>query len=208
MKEKRRLDWEKSLPTSDRDKSDIILKSISGFLSGQFRQKETRDYFIYRRCFESPSEGLLPEAYLDRNDSCVIDSLFHDSSGISWYHVKFADNYGWIKSDFARLVVWGDQMQRGSGKTDDIDIDKKRRYRILFEHQDWPRRIQKFVREGRVCLGMTEEQLRASWGEPVQKSTMFMLGLGDQDVWFYKSNDGKMLIVGISERKVSGWSGK
>lgn len=158
--------------------------------------------------FESPSEGLLPEAYLDRNDSCVIDSLFHDSSGISWYHVKFADNYGWIKSDFARLVVWGDQMQRGSGKTDDIDIDKKRRYRILFEHQDWPRRIQKFVREGRVCLGMTEEQLRASWGEPVQKSTMFMLGLGDQDVWFYKSNDGKMLIVGISERKVSGWSGK
>jgi hypothetical protein len=158
--------------------------------------------------FESPSNVLLPRAYLDPNDSCVIDSIFHDSSGISWYRIEFADHSGWIRSDFVRLAASDDQMQRGSEKSGDLDTDKKRRYRILFEHQDWPRRIQKFIREGRVCLGMTEEQLRASWGEPIQKSTMFMLGLGDSDVWFYKSSDGGMLIVGLSEGKVIGWSGK
>jgi hypothetical protein len=86
------------------------------------------------------------------------------------------------------------------------DVEIKRRLHIVLEHKEWPRRIQKIVKDGKICLEMTKEQLLASWGEPIQKNDAFLLGFGKHEVWFYKGTDGRYLVVNVAQGKVIGWS--
>ena len=156
--------------------------------------------------FSTPQSGLLPGFYLEKNSTCSIDSTLLDSSGSAWFLVGNENRSGWIKAENLRFSSHSGSPSESNPTSANSDKDKIRRYGIVREHPDWFRRIQKAVRDGNVCLEMSEEQLKASWGEPIQKNRAFLLGSGTYDVWFYRGSDGKMLMVGFSQGRVIGWS--
>ena len=156
--------------------------------------------------FSIPQSGLLPGFYLEKNSICSIDSTLVDSSDSAWFLVSNEKNSGWIKAENLRFSSYSGSPSESNPTPVNSDKDKIHRYGIVREHPDWSRRIQKTVRDGKVCLEMSEEQLKASWGEPFQKNRAFLLGSGAYDVWFYRGSDGKMLMVGLSRGRVIGWS--
>ena len=76
---------------------------------------------------------------------------------------------------------------------------------VLRDHPDWPRSVIRAVRNGQVCLDMTGGHLKASWGEPFQKSMAFTLGMGKHDMWFFRASDGAILTVSLQNDRVVGW---
>jgi hypothetical protein len=157
--------------------------------------------------FESPVNNGLPIFFVEKNQACSVDSTCSDSTGALWSHVLIDKKKGWVSADVIRTIsnVHTDSIS-GNILVSNTDNDKIRRSHIAFEHQEWPRRIQKAVREGSVCLEMTNDQLIASWGEPVQKSTAFLSGYGKHDVWIFKGHDEKFLLIYLVDGKIIGWS--
>lgn len=157
--------------------------------------------------FEIPGKGQLPLYYFEKNQNCTIDSTAVDSSGDMWLLVARENKKGWTSPDNVQMSSSDDSdstLFNDAIKTTDIEI--KRRLHIVLQHKEWPRRIQKSVKDGKICLEMTAEQLLASWGEPLQKNIAFLLGFGKHEVWFYKGTDGRSLVVNLAEGKVIGWS--
>ncbi len=76
----------------------------------------------------------------------------------------------------------------------------------LRDHPDWPRRIMQAVRKAAICLKMTREQLLLSWNEPYQKTSGFILGFGDVEIYFYRQADPIAVILKNGE--IVGWSEK
>ncbi|HON10526.1 MAG TPA: hypothetical protein PLE24_06620 [Chitinispirillaceae bacterium] len=159
--------------------------------------------------FSRPATGFLPEFFLDKNDTCTIDSTFVDSTGTAWFLIRTGEKNGWSRAESIRFRQDnGKEPEEQNTLNKESEAEKKRRYKIVRENLQWPRRMQQAVREGIVCLDMDEQQLIASWGEPVQKSRAFIIGQGRFDVWFFKSKDGKIVMVSFSDGKVSGWTEK
>ena len=157
--------------------------------------------------FEFPEKGRLPIFYFEKNQNCLIDSMIVDSSGDVWLLVTDENKRGWTKSDNVQVSSSGDIDSALFNEPINVtDIETKRRLHIVLQHKDWPRRIQKIVKDGKICLEMTNEQLLASWGEPLQKTEALLLGFGKHEVWFYKGTDGRYLVVNVAEGKVIGWS--
>ena len=157
--------------------------------------------------FEFPEKGQLPIFYFEKNQSCHIDSMIADSSGDVWLLITHENKRGWTKSDNVLMSSSGDGDSALYNEPINVtDIETKRRLHIVLQHKDWPRRIQKIVKDGKICLEMTSEQLVASWGEPLQKTPALLLGFGKHEVWFYKGTDGRYLVVNVNEGKVIGWS--
>jgi hypothetical protein len=159
---------------------------------------------------EAPEAGLLAGGFIDKRDTCAVDSTVVDSTGTAWFHVRAlrADrkgkSEGWVISkaiayisdipaDFASREARGDE-------------DKKRRLEILKSHSQWPRRIIKAVRGGQICLDMNVEQVIASWGEPAEKRKSFMIGVGDYQALLYKGVGKGTLIVTLQNDRVIGWT--
>jgi hypothetical protein len=86
------------------------------------------------------------------------------------------------------------------------DTDNKRRTHIVMEHQEWPRRIKNIVRDGKICLDMTTDQLIASWGEPMQRDSSFISDKVNYRIWIFKGKNGDFVSVNIIAGKVRGWS--
>jgi hypothetical protein len=153
--------------------------------------------------YDEPVGGMLPQSFIEKGDSCVIDSFFTDSSGISWFHVKKPGLLKWAqKLSVAYVTPENEDIQSVVIKD---EADAKRRLRILRDHAEWPRRVKSAVRAGKVCLGMDPSQLAAAWGDPFQKGKSFILGVGECDTWFYKGNKEQILFVVLSRGNVIGW---
>lgn len=88
------------------------------------------------------------------------------------------------------------------------DKDRKRRMAILSVKKDWPRRIQRFIREGEICLDMSEEQLEAAWGKPLQISDAYASILGKHKLIVYPSGTFSYTIIIMKDDKIIGWSQK
>ena len=156
---------------------------------------------------DSPQLNKLPIFYLEKNQICKFDSKIIDTSGAVWFHIFCGLKNGWVSADNVRLYTLSEKDSITNESTlSGSDADRKRRTHFLIQHQEWPRRIQKAVKDGKICLDMTTDQLIASWGESLQKSTAFLLGSGKYEQWIYKDKDGKILIVNIIDGKIAGWS--
>lgn len=155
-------------------------------------------------CYPQPRGGQLPRAFLERGDTCTVDSVATDSTSRLWFRLASPQSGTWIPGTAVRYVENIDGGEISSPVHDDRDA-RKRRYRILREHRDWPRRIQRAIREGVVCLGMSREQLTASWGEPFQKGKAWTLGIGEYQSWFYRGDEGQIVYVCLAEDRVIGW---
>ena len=55
---------------------------------------------------------------------------------------------------------------------------------------------------------MTEEQLIASWDEPIQKSSAFTIGLGTHSIWIFEGKKSEVPAVILKDQKVIGWTKK
>jgi hypothetical protein len=131
--------------------------------------------------FDAPEQGTLARGFFDKRDSCEVDSTLVDSLGTAWFHVcplrSHKNACGWV---IAKNVVYASDIPADfASRYAAGDQDKKRRLEILKSHQQWPRRIIQAVRNGRICLDMSEEQVVASWGEPAEKRKAYMVGVGD-----------------------------
>jgi len=155
--------------------------------------------------YENPSPADLPRSYLEPSDTCRTDASLVDSTGVVWVSVKSGGNRGWVRQSSLRRPS-APEADRGQAVTVKLDADAKRRYRILEQHPDWPRRIVKAVREGKICLDMSEEQLAASWGEPQHKGSAFILGAGSYDQWYFKFGNGPVQSVFLVKGRVVGWT--
>jgi hypothetical protein len=157
--------------------------------------------------YEKPLSNGFPVAFLEPSDTCMSDSSASDNVGTLWRRVASGKNSGWVLAsalhDPASSEEPSGQKKAGFRKT---DPDAKRRYRVIEQHPEWPRRIIKAIREGTICLDMDEGQLIASWGEPLQKGKAFILGAGRQELWYYKDADGTMQTVILNRGRVVGWS--
>lgn len=157
--------------------------------------------------FEEPGPGLLARGFLDKHDTCAVDSTHVDSAGAAWFHVrassmKKAD--GWVNSK--SVLFLSDMPVDFSSREARGDEDKKRRLEIIKTKPQWPRRIMQAIRNGRICLDMSEEQVVASWGEPAEKRKAFMIGIGDYSMFVYKNASRETLLVALRNDKVIGWT--
>lgn len=59
------------------------------------------------------------------------------------------------------------------------------------------------IREGKVVVGQTGEQVTKSWGEPVRKNES---GNGSIQQWVYVNSDGSRQYVYFKDGKVTGWN--
>ena len=154
--------------------------------------------------FGSPLSEELPLGFINKMDTCLTVGSMVDSLGAPWFRALLGGRTYWIRGADVKYAAdmppdFQSQQTRG-------DDDKKRRLRILENKPDWPHRVKMAVRDGQICLDMTEEQLAAAWGDPFQKSTAYMLGIGGYDVWLYKSFSDKILFVTIQNGRIIGWS--
>ena len=64
----------------------------------------------------------------------------------------------------------------------DSETPKIYRQEFVRRHPEWSEDIKKRVLDGKIMIGMTAQQVRASWGEParVQKSGSV---LGESEIW-------------------------
>jgi hypothetical protein len=179
----------------------IILFSLAS--QGQTAKKpalalETTPYF------EKPEPGLLPKGFLEKRDTCATDSMSVDSTGAAWFRIQVKNAFGWAPARAMRFVsdIPPDFFSQEAMGVE----DKKRRADLVKSHSDWPLRIKKAVRAGQVCLDMSEDQLLASWGEPLEKKKMFMLGAGEFVCCIYKGSEKGALLVSLQNNRVTGWS--
>jgi len=157
-------------------------------------------------CYAEPVAELLPHTYINKNDTAFIEKISVDTAGTPWFKIIHNRILYWTPSSYWKYVSRIDTLSFLE-KADD-DADKKRRLLILREHKTWPRRIISAIRLGRICIDMDEQQLVASWGEPVNKSKAFTIGLGEHTVWIYGSLNAKMSVVILQNNKVIGWTVK
>lgn len=157
--------------------------------------------------YERPVPDGLPVSYLEPSDTCHIDSARFDTANVEWAFIRSQSRSGWLQKSSVRPAYIPPTAPKLFGSREPrLDEDARRRYRILEQHPDWERRIIKVIREGNICLEMNDEQVAASWGEPLQKSKAFILGAGRQDLWLYKSPSGKFETVFLVKGRVVGWS--
>jgi hypothetical protein len=157
--------------------------------------------------FEKPISNGFPIAYLESSDTCIADSSFSDGAGNAWQRIRSGEKYGWVRaSSMLANGTSGASAPKKQGTYKKDDPDAKRRYRALEGHADWPRRIVKSIREGNICLDMNGEQVYAAWGEPFRKGKAFILGTGQQEMWYYKNEGGTIEVVFLNNGRVVGWS--
>lgn len=186
------------------DPTDSVSNSAS---SSSLSKPKTAKIIQLSPLFGLPGKGQLPFFYFEKNQNCTIDSSAVDSSGDAWLLVARENKKGWTLSDNVQMSSSDNNDSALFNDAINVtDTDTKRRLHIVLQHKEWPRRIQKVVKDGKICLEMTGEQLFASWGEPLQKNAAFLLEFGKHEVWFYKGKDGRFLVVNIAEGKVIGWS--
>ena len=154
--------------------------------------------------FTEAQTGLLPKNYVKKGDTCSVIGIQVDTSGFPWFNVSVKTNHYWSPVKYWQYVSDIDTAAYLEGKQS--EEDKKRRLRILRQHRDWPRRIIRTVRFGRICLDMSGEQLIASWGDPIQKSNAYTIGLGKHDIWIFDSKNERKSIVLLKNDRIVGWS--
>jgi hypothetical protein len=157
--------------------------------------------------YDKPEKGLMPSRFADANQTCTIDSTFVDSSSNIWYGIMIDKKVYWSQSVGFKVVtgVTSDSTIEKSGNKLS-DADSRRRLKIVMQNSSWPRRIQKAVKDGTICLGMTAEQLQGSWGEPVQRDSTFISDNVKFTIWTFRNSNGHLLSVNIIDGKVCGWS--
>jgi hypothetical protein len=155
--------------------------------------------------FGEPLETGLPVGILGAGDTCIVDSAEVDSIGGVWFGTRRGAGFCWARADNIRYVTERPSLASPPPARGESPRTKRAVMSILREHPDWPRRVVNAIRLGQVCIDMTGAQLLASWGEPLQKSKAFTLGLGEHDLWFYKSDSGALLTVTLQGDRVIGW---
>lgn len=154
--------------------------------------------------YNEAQTGLLPKSYVKKGDSCSILGVQVDTTGIPWFNVSIQSINYWSPVKYWKYVADIDTAAYLEGKKS--EEDKKRRLKNLRQHRDWPRRIIRTVRFGRICLDMSGEQLIASWGKPIQRSRASTIGIGAHDIWIFDSRNEKKDIVLLKNKKIIGWS--
>lgn len=149
------------------------------------------------------NEGL-PTGYISKNDTGIIQSVMLDSAGIPWFSIMTGGVCVFSPAKYWKYLSDADTSAYADGESN--DSDKKRRLTILHDNPQWPRRIIRAVRTGRICLDMTSAQLIAAWGEPIQKSDAFAVGLGTHTIYFFQNSSEKLTSVLLKDDVVVGWS--
>jgi hypothetical protein len=131
--------------------------------------------------------------------------VYSDSAGATWFHIRFKNADGWVASSALRYIsdVPADFFAQ---RSEHADEDMRRRADAVKAHPEWPFRIRKAIHSGLVCIDMTLEQIKASWGEPREKRGMYMLGVGDYYCLVYKGTSGTDVLVTVQNERVIGWS--
>ena len=160
--------------------------------------------------FDEPLTGLLARGFIGKRDTCEVDSTKVDSAGAAWFHVRISQglggkkNEGWVGAGAVRYV--SDIPENFASRDAAGDADRKRRLEILKSHQEWPRRVIGAVRNGKICLDMTEEQVVAAWGVPAERHKSYMVGVGNYLVLLFKGSDKGTLGVMMQDGRVVGWT--
>jgi len=156
--------------------------------------------------YESPAPDALPAAFLEKGDTCHLGRHLVDSTGSAWYVLAppDPDSGKWVRATYLRLVTAQDSSMSAPAPAG--DKDRKRRYQAVRENPGWPRVVLRAVREGKICMGMSAAQVRASWDEPFQQRDAFILGAGTHRVWFYRTGGVTVITVHFSNEGVIGWS--
>ena len=155
--------------------------------------------------YSEAQSGLLPSGFVSKDDTATILGMLIDTVGIPWFKIKIKKINFFSPAKYWQYVSQIDTAAFIEGQQS--DEDKKRRIRILREHREWPRRIIRSIRFGRICLDMDQEQLIASWDEPFQKTTAFTIGLGEHSIWMFKGKkDSIIAAVLLKNGKIIGWN--
>ena len=143
-----------------------------------------------------------------QGDVLEVRSTVTDSLGKEWCFVRFTEHQveGFLPSD--RLEYLGDEKKSTLflKLKGEIQEDARRRLKAVKDHPEWPRRIQKAVRDGAICLKMNTGQLLISWGEPAQKTRGFIVDEGDVEIFFFQPSAPVAVI--LKKGEVIGWSEK
>lgn len=79
------------------------------------------------------------------------------------------------------------QFHRGEGLYN--SEMRKRRQIAIDNHPEWPEKNKQEILGGFISIGMTEEQVKASWGKP-DKINRTITSSGKQEQWIYGYREG------------------
>lgn len=104
-----------------------------------------------------------------------------------------------LKPFLAMVVLWG-----GSGCALDYHYRheqgaQRRRSEYVEANPGQPERAKSLILEGRVCLGMSSEQVLASWGPPIKRNRS-VSRWGVREQWIYHN-----VYIYIEDGCVTSW---
>ncbi len=162
----------------------------------------------YLEIKESPSANSKTIRMGGPSDIYVKDSIGESKLDEIWYLIASADGnrLGWTKKENLKEIDNSVSLNEIGIKRQEQREDRKRRNAILKANKNWPTRIKKNIKKGLICLNMTSEQLVASWNEPISKSSAFILGLGNVQIYNYKGSGASNIVAIIKDDKLIGWT--
>jgi len=78
------------------------------------------------------------------------------------------------------------------------------RQEIIRRHPEWPEDIKRVVLEGNIQIGMTKEQLLASWGDP-DNINRSVGSWGVHEQWIYAASYYKQIYVYVENGILTSW---
>jgi|GEM_PF-6380847 len=88
----------------------------------------------------------------------------------------------------------------------DSGDDLIRRLVYLMAKDQLPERTATLIRKGQIAEGMTQEQVQASWGEPVDVLPIYNENLGEFTVWVFERGRNGRTNVTFQEGQVVAWA--
>jgi hypothetical protein len=157
---------------------------------------------------------------LNRGDVVELKHSMTDLQGITWYQIvvsTLGKMHLWIASSSGELVaqtrraspsmaqVCAALLQEPQNDKIVLTVDKKRRISLIKQNPNWPFRVKSAVRQGRIILEMTSDQVAASWGQPHKIREGFLEGKGKVKFLFY-NREAESDIVTLADNRVIGWN--
>jgi len=155
-----------------------------------------------------PTDGAEAVQMVKAGTELEVRSILTDTLSREWYMVKIKNGTGggFVLASELEPVDDGEKDTTLLKLKKEESADKKRRLSSVKNHPEWPRRIKSAVRQGALCLKMDSDQLIASWQEPYLRTTGFILGNGDVDIYFFRPENPVAVV--LKNNEVIGWSEK
>ena len=162
--------------------------------------------------FPQPDETTEIRKLILRGESLRLSGKMVDDLDRLWYRVvDQKGDTGWVESNDLSLTAKDQKkISGGSGKEKKkpkktmSKTSQRERLAYIKKNPQIERRFKKLIKDGFIGMDMSEENVRASLGNPDAERVVVLLKRGKLPIWIYHPQNP--VVVVFEEGKVTGWS--